>query len=699
MDEESRKLIEQMLAEEEYFYGRDTISTLKQQSAPKKKRKSPVKDTDYEFEHDTSTLATSTSAKKSRKEGAILSSASLPSHKTRWNEEEDDLLKEALIKYGYGNWRLISEHVKTRNPLQCKNHARHLQQYDKIDSALIQPPVSVLPQKPKTIETEEQKEVSLSEDDFSIESDDEPVKEEQQDIPREQPEEPTKSETPTTSADLMDSITPLPHATIKTDKDEITNDTQAPTAPPTISQSNGIQFSPFEISDEEMAHNPEWFKQKYSKTPDRYLKIRNHMLACWKLVKPKYLTKTSARKGLKDCGDVNAIGRVHEYLESIGAINVDCVTSAPRPPRRVPRESNGHGDEDEQQLLFDAMEDASGNVVGYDGPRKRKVRNETGEWVDPKELEGRVIEHGQVIVRLDSKPKRVVKRLSHHYYGGDDFGRGYDPFRLVPTEHYTEDNPAPFELEISSDCLLVMDFHSHLAHTEIIGLLGGNFITRGESKILQVTVVFPCQSTSTGIQCEMDPASEMQARELFAEKGLNVVGWYHSHPTFEPHPSIRDIENQTSYQTLFREEKTGDEPFIGVIVTPYDPEIQGENSQIQYLHISKEWNSLHSFRVPFACRRTVIQSEQVSVDIMDQLLALIQEYKNYEHKVNMLLPFGSQSRLDKLLDSLRAHIFMDSQSESAFILKVKEAMYNEFIDLVQKQEVTKDGDENNNKEG
>ncbi|KAL7321155.1 hypothetical protein PS15m_000960 [Mucor circinelloides] len=631
--------------------------------------------------------------------GAILSSASLPSHKTRWNEEEDDLLKEALIKYGYGNWRLISEHVKTRNPLQCKNHARHLQQYDKIDSALIQPPVSVLPQKPKTIETEEQKEVSLSEDDFSIESDDEPVKEEQQDIPREQPEEPTKSETPTTSADLMDSITPLPHATIKTDKDEITNDTQAPTAPPTISQSNGIQFSPFEISDEEMAHNPEWFKQKYSKTPDRYLKIRNHMLACWKLVKPKYLTKTSARKGLKDCGDVNAIGRVHEYLESIGAINVDCVTSAPRPPRRVPRESNGHGDEDEQQLLFDAMEDASGNVVGYDGPRKRKVRNETGEWVDPKELEGRVIEHGQVIVRLDSKPKRVVKRLSHHYYGGDDFGRGYDPFRLVPTEHYTEDNPAPFELEISSDCLLVMDFHSHLAHTEIIGLLGGNFITRGESKILQVTVVFPCQSTSTGIQCEMDPASEMQARELFAEKGLNVVGWYHSHPTFEPHPSIRDIENQTSYQTLFREEKTGDEPFIGVIVTPYDPEIQGENSQIQYLHISKEWNSLHSFRVPFACRRTVIQSEQVSVDIMDQLLALIQEYKNYEHKVNMLLPFGSQSRLDKLLDSLRAHIFMDSQSESAFILKVKEAMYNEFIDQVQKQEVTKDGDENNNKEG
>lgn len=32
--------------------------------------------------------------------GAILSSASLPSHKTRWNEEEDELLKEALVIQG-----------------------------------------------------------------------------------------------------------------------------------------------------------------------------------------------------------------------------------------------------------------------------------------------------------------------------------------------------------------------------------------------------------------------------------------------------------------------------------------------------------------------------------------------------------------------------------------------------------------------
>lgn len=43
--------------------------------------------------------------------------------------------------------------------------------------------------------------------------------------------------------------------------------------------------------------------------------------------KPKYLNKTSVRPGLKNCGDVNCIGRIHTYLELIGAINFNCGNS------------------------------------------------------------------------------------------------------------------------------------------------------------------------------------------------------------------------------------------------------------------------------------------------------------------------------------------------------------------------------------
>lgn len=50
------------------------------------------------------------------------------------------------------------------------------------------------------------------------------------------------------------------------------------------------------------------------------------------------------------------------------------------------------------------------------------------------------------------------------------------------------------------------------------------------------------------MQCEMDPVSQTQASEELASIGLSVVGWYHSHPTFAPNPSVRDIETQGKFQ-------------------------------------------------------------------------------------------------------------------------------------------------------
>lgn len=48
----------------------------------------------------------------------------------------------------------------------------------------------------------------------------------------------------------------------------------------------------------------------------------------------------------------------------------------------------------------------------------------------------------------------------------------------------------------------------------------------------------------------MDPVSQTQASEELAWRGLAVVGWYHSHPTFAPIPSVRDIETQAKFQVF-----------------------------------------------------------------------------------------------------------------------------------------------------
>lgn len=78
------------------------------------------------------------------------------------------------------------------------------------------------------------------------------------------------------------------------------------------------------ITDEEKTIHWDFFEGRPSKTPERYMKIRNSIIHEWRRVKPRFLTKTSVRPSLKNCGDVNCISRVHAYLELIGAINFGC---------------------------------------------------------------------------------------------------------------------------------------------------------------------------------------------------------------------------------------------------------------------------------------------------------------------------------------------------------------------------------------
>lgn len=84
---------------------------------------------------------------------------------------------------------------------------------------------------------------------------------------------------------------------------------------------------------------------------------------------------------------------------------------------------------------------------------------------------------------------------------------------------------------------------------------------------------FPCKAADSGsTDVEMDPVSQVMARDSIAAHGLKVVGWYHSHPTFQPDPSVTDIENQGNYQRLFsgNDGVEGSIPFVGLIIGTWD---------------------------------------------------------------------------------------------------------------------------------
>ncbi|KAF9908497.1 hypothetical protein EC991_009761 [Linnemannia zychae] len=543
------------------------------------------------------------------------------------------------------------------------------------------------------------------------------------------------------------------------------------------------------ITEEETRVHSEFFCNKASKTPERYQRIRNTIIQAWEKSPSTYLTKTSVRSALKDCGDVNAIGRVHSWLESIGVINVGMTASSPGASLARPRNGGNNSSKKRGQsedrgwsssssssaprrrsnpTVFNDLDDM--DSVWVTPPlRRRRVRNERGEWVNESDLEGHVIEHnvhntneekrygssrksdrqGNDIFQLDDetfferygmtkeemeeeleqerlaaqnakyfaatelhpvnnkvpKNKRaghLIRQSNRSYFRGENDdedddgdmdayfhedgasgslsgGNQYDPFRLVPLRKYNAQNQAPFRVKVSSDAMLIMDFHSHLAETEVIGLLGGLYDE--DEKILFILGVFPCRSISTGLQCEMDPESDVEARFFFSSKGFVVVGWYHSHPTFEPNPSIRDIENQSEHQSMFRRHELNVEPFVGVIVSPFDPRNLSFLSKFQFLSVSEQVDARLNCRLPFAYDREITRTNELSVSVFQQLSDLVRYYRTYEHRVDLSLPLRkgeSTTRLDKLLKSISHHIFVDETNAKAFLSKVRELVIRGF---------------------
>ena len=66
---------------------------------------------------------------------------------------------------------------------------------------------------------------------------------------------------------------------------------------------------------------------------------------------------------------------------------------------------------------------------------------------------------------------------------------------------------------------------------------------------------------------------------------MKVVGWYHSHPLFAPQPSIRDVQNQQNYQTLFHDSECNMFPFVGLIVSPYDGRLSSASSALTMFYV------------------------------------------------------------------------------------------------------------------
>ncbi|XP_074859457.1 deubiquitinase MYSM1 isoform X2 [Carettochelys insculpta] len=396
------------------------------------------------------------------------------------------------------------------------------------------------------------------------------------------------------------------------------------------------------ILEEEKQAIPEFFEGRQAKTPERYLKIRNYILDQWERCKPKYLNKTSVRPGLKNCGDVNCIGRIHTYLELIGAINFGCeqaVYNRPQPADKT-RSKEGRDTIDAYQLAQRLQSMRT---------RRRRVRDPWGNWCDAKDLEGQTFEHlsAEELARRREEEKLKPAKSSK---GSRQIKSSFDPFQLIPCCFFTEEKREPFQVKVASEALLIMDLHAHVSMAEVIGLLGGRYSEA--DRIVEICAAEPCNSLSTGLQCEMDPVSQTQASETLAVRGYSVIGWYHSHPSFDPNPSIRDIDTQAKYQSYF---SRGGAMFIGMIISPYNRNNPLPYSQITCLVISDEISSDGSYRLPYKFEVHQMLEEPQWELVFEKTRWIIEKYR-LSHSVPMDKIFHRDSDLtclQKLLECMR----------------------------------------------
>lgn len=85
------------------------------------------------------------------------------------------------------------------------------------------------------------------------------------------------------------------------------------------------------------------------------------------------------------------------------------------------------------------------------------------------------------------------------------------------------DRIQPFTITLSTNALLLIDFHCHLTKGEVVGYLAGKWDVATHN--LAILQSFPCRSRLQ--DTENAALVEEEIRQALERRNLTLVGWYH----------------------------------------------------------------------------------------------------------------------------------------------------------------------------
>lgn len=238
-----------------------------------------------------------------------------------------------------------------------------------------------------------------------------------------------------------------------------------------------------------------------------------------------------------------------------------------------------------------------------------------------------------------------------------------DPHTLVElVNFFSLGKVQPFSIDISTNCLLLMDYHCHLTSSEVVGYLAGKFDSQTDH--MKIVQAFPCRCRFA--DKENAPKVEEEIRNAIAQRGLVLVGWYHSHPSYQPDPSLQDIQNQLKYQSILQQDNAPYGPCLGIIVSPYDSYRPSKESTIRAFWVQASSDS-HKLGIPMLMNTTSHQDQFLTQDLLNELRWMWSFYKGSPDTINFHnMWHGNQTYLDKVKSSLIKK-FPTDQTDGRFL--------------------------------
>lgn len=142
---------------------------------------------------------------------------------------------------------------------------------------------------------------------------------------------------------------------------------------------------------------------------------------------------------------------------------------------------------------------------------------------------------------------------------------------------------------------------------------------------------------------------------------LDILGWFHSHPTFAPEPSQQDLDTQQMVQQWIGNSN----PCIGIILSPFSLNGALIASPYRCMIVNKKNNFEDQF-VPYKFHVEVISENFVVLDFLREIRRILKcgIAGNKMNRVDFLKPYtqdNNVSFMEKVSNSLFSRMLFDGK--------------------------------------